>query len=361
MSYKSDPSAIATGGRVAVVMGGWSGEHEVSLSSGSAVAGALAERGYDVVSIVIPQTRDRSALDLLSAMQRANVEAAFLALHGRLGEDGCVQGMLELAGIPYTGAGVMASALAMDKVKSKELFLLHNVPTPPYYQVSIEEELADIETIHGHFGFPVIVKPRGEGSSIAVTKAHNLSELVRGLEQVFAIDDYALIERFVDGAEVNVAILDGQVLGAIEVCPKNGIYDYESKYTPGASEYHMPARLQAARYQGVLNLAKRAAEALDVAGAVRVDMLVTAGENEYVLEVNTLPGLTETSLLPKIAASAGYDFGDLCERILQGARLHTPCRNEDREMRVSGTVLRRGVLIADDAAVDTDAIVADVG
>ncbi len=330
-----------SGARVGVVMGGWSGEHEVSLDSGSAIASALSSRGHDVAHIIIPPSRGTSALELLQSFERAAVDVVFIALHGRMGEDGCLQGALELAKIPYTGAGVLSSALAMDKVKSKELFLLHNVPTPTYYTVSVDDDLADIESIHRHFGFPVAVKPCGEGSSLAVSKAGSLSELTRSLTEVFEFDDRALVERFIDGAEVNVGILDGRVLGAIEICPHGGLYDYHAKYTAGATDYFMPARLPPARYQNVLNLASRAADALNCSGAVRVDLLVTAGENEYVLEVNTLPGMTQTSLLPKIAAAAGYDFGDLCERILAGARLHTPQREErDPTMRRSGTVMK---------------------
>jgi len=320
-------------------MGGASGEHDVSLKTGAAVSRALVGRGYDVTSIIIPQAPSGD-VDFLAALRRAKVDAAFIALHGRLGEDGCVQGLLELAKIPYTGAGVLASALAMDKVKSKELFLLHNVPTPPYYTVSLNDDLADIEGIHRHFGFPALVKPRGEGSSLAVTRVDSLSELAHALDHVFAFDDWALVERFVEGREVTVGVLGGRVLGALEVEPLDGMYDYDAKYTPGATRYHMPARLPAARYQGVLNLALRAADALDVSGAVRVDMIVTAGENEYVLEVNTLPGMTETSLLPKIAAAAGYDFADVCEAILQGARLHTPQRDDGYTVRRSGIVSR---------------------
>ncbi len=326
------------GARVGVIMGGASGEHEVSLSTGSAVADALAARGHDVARVVLPASR--GTMDMLRTLETAAIDVAFIALHGRLGEDGCVQGMLELANIPYTGAGVLGSALAMDKVKSKELFLLHNVPTPPYYTVSIEEGTDDLESIHRHFGFPVIVKPRGEGSSLAVTHARNLSELARGLSMVFEYDDHAVVERFIAGAEVNVGILNGRVLGAIEICPRGGLYDYEAKYTPGATEYHMPARLQPARYQNVLNIASRAAESVSATGAVRVDLLVTPGDNEYVLEVNTLPGMTSTSLLPKIAESAGYGFSDLCEAILEGARLHTPQRQEHAGIRQSTMIQR---------------------
>jgi D-alanine-D-alanine ligase len=332
-----------SGARVGVVMGGWSGEHEVSLNSGQAVALALEGRGYDVTRVVVPASRDLTALELLSTVDGANIDVAFVALHGRMGEDGCVQGLLELAGIPYTGGGVLSSALAMDKLKSKELFLLHNVPTPPYYTVSVNDDLADVESIHRHFGFPAVVKPRGEGSSLAVCKVRSLSELAVALGGVFELDDWAIVERYVEAAEVNVGVLDGRVLGAIEICPKSGMYDYDAKYTPGATDYHMPARLPPARYQNVLNLALRATEALDCSGAVRVDMLVTRGENEYVLEVNTLPGMTETSLLPKIAAGAGYDFGDLCETILEGARLKVPQRaHNETPVRRSGTVLIAG-------------------
>src|SRR5262249_18340137 len=244
----------------------------------------------------------------------------FLALHGRHGEDGCVQGLLELAGIPYTGSSVLASALAMDKLKAKELFRLHNVPTPPYYAVDSSFDPADLESVHGSFGYPGIVKARGEGSSLGVTKVTSPAELCRALQIAFEYDDTAIVERFVAGTEINVGILDGRVLGAIEIAPKSGIYDYEAKYTPGTTEYFMPASVPKARYRGVLNLADRAARALGTSGAVRVDLLVTSGENEYVLEVNTLPGMTETSLLPKIAADAGYDFPALCEAILSSAR-----------------------------------------
>ncbi len=303
--------------RVGVVMGGTSGERDVSLRSGAAVANALLARGHDVVRIVLSEGGD-----LGLALRRSGIDVAFLALHGRHGEDGCVQGLCELYGIPYTGSSVLASALAMDKVKSKELFRLHNLPTPPYYTVTDHDSLADLEELHGSFGFPVIVKPRGEGSSLGVAKATTLPELYRALDAAMRLDDVALVERFVVGREVQVGILNGRVLGAIEVAPKKGIYDYEAKYTPGLTDYYLPARLPPTRYGGVLNLAERAARILGCTGGVRVDLLVTEGQNEYVLEVNTLPGMTETSLLPKIAGGAGYDFGQLCEAILDGARLH---------------------------------------
>ncbi len=303
--------------RVGVIMGGSSAEKEISLRSGRAVLSALGEAGHDVVEVVLG-----AGVDPFIALANADIDVAFLALHGRLGEDGCIQGMLEVLGVPYTGSGVMASALAMDKLKAKELFRLHNVPTPPYY-VFDGKSAADVEEVHGSFGFPAIVKPRREGSSIGVARVDNMSELARAIEDALAYDDSVLVERFVKGSEVAVGILDGRVLGAIEVAPKTGLYDFRAKYTPGLTEYHMPARLAPARYRGVLNLAERAAQALDTSGAVRVDLIVTEGQNEYVLEVNTLPGMTPTSLLPKIAQAAGFGFTELCEAILSRAELHT--------------------------------------
>ena len=304
--------------KVGVIMGGTSSERQISLASGEAVAEAFAEQGVDARCIVLGPGDDA-----LSMLAGNDMDAAFLALHGKLGEDGCVQGLLELLGIPYTGSNVLSSALAMDKLKSKELFRLHNVPTPPYYVFDQRHSSADIEEVHGSFGFPVIVKPRREGSSIGVSRANNYSELVEAVELAQAFDSSVLVERFIKAREVAVGILDGRVLGAIEIAPKSGLYDFASKYTPGMTDYYMPARLEPARYRNVLNLAERAAEALDTSGAVRVDLLVTEGQNEYVLEVNTLPGMTPTSLLPKIAGAAGFSFGELCSAILASARLHT--------------------------------------
>ena len=304
--------------KVSVIMGGTSSERQVSLASGEAVLEALSEQGVDARAIVLGPGDDA-----LSMLAGADMDAAFLALHGKLGEDGCVQGLLELLGIAYTGSSVLSSALAMDKLKSKELFRLHNVPTPPYYVFDQHSSAADIAELHGSFGFPVIVKPRREGSSIGVSRANNLAELHEAIELALAFDASVLVERFVSAREVAVGILDGRVLGAIEIAPKSGIYDFAAKYTPGMTDYYMPARLPAARYKNVLNLAERAAEALDTSGAVRVDLLVTEGQNEYVLEVNTLPGMTPTSLLPKIAGAAGYSFSELCMAILAGAKTHT--------------------------------------
>ncbi len=304
--------------RIGVLMGGTSSEREVSLASGRAVARALRQAGHRVIPIEIG-----SLADAWDKLRHARIDTAFLALHGTFGEDGCMQGMLEMLGIPYTGSGVLASALAMDKLKAKELFRLHNVPTPPYYVVGPTVTEAGIIELHGGFGFPVVVKPRREGSSVGVAKADDAQSLVAAVRAAREYDEWVLVERYVRARELAVGILDGRVLGAIEISPREGLYDYKAKYTAGSTEYHLPARLASARYLGVLNLAEQAARSVDATGAVRVDILATEGMNEYVLEVNTLPGMTETSLLPKIAEAAGFSFGALCEAILAGARLHT--------------------------------------
>jgi D-alanine-D-alanine ligase len=299
--------------RIGVLLGGLGSEREISLRTGEAVAEALASRGHDVRRVYVDRDLDR-------VLRQDPIDVAFIALHGAYGEDGCVQGMLELMGIPYTGSSVLASALAMDKLKSKELFRLFNVPTPPYYVLD-GSRLSELEEVHGSFGFPVFVKPRRAGSSVGAGKATDMAELRARCEDAARHDPSVLVERFVGGREVTVALLDGRALGALEIVAKGEFYDYRSKYRAGQSEYHFPARLSPTRYKGVLNLAERAAGCLGASGAVRVDLLVTEGENEYVLEVNTLPGMTPTSLLPKIAAGAGYSFGELCEAILDRAGL----------------------------------------
>jgi len=303
-------------------MGGASSEREVSLRSGDAVCRALTQAGHDVVRVEYAPGQD-----LCSLLRGTWMDRAFIALHGRHGEDGCVQGVLELLGIPYTGSSVMSSALAMDKLKAKELFRLYNLPTPPYYSIQ-RSERAELLELHSSFGFPVVVKPRREGSSFGVGLASSRTELEAAVDAAFEFDDCVLVERFVAGKEIAVGILNGRVLGAIEIAPKAPFYDYDAKYRSNETEYFIPARIPETRCLGLLNLAERAAAALDCSGALRVDLLVTEGQNEYVLEVNTLPGMTETSLLPKIAQAAGYSFADLCEAIASGAKLYSPVRKQ---------------------------------
>jgi D-alanine-D-alanine ligase len=315
-------------------MGGLSAEREISLSTGRGVAEALRGRGHEVVELAYgPDTRGVDEL-----VRAAKIDIAFLALHGRGGEDGCVQGMLELLGVPYTGSSVLSSALAMDKLKAKELFRLYNVPTPPYY-VAKASDLDDLEELHGSFGFPAIVKPRGEGSSVGLAKVSDFAGLRAGVAQGLQFDREVIVERFISGHEIHVGLLDGRVLGCIEIVPKSGLYDYASKYTAGATEYILPPRIEGTRLAGLMKLAERAARALEVRGPCRVDLLATPGENEYVLEVNTLPGMTPTSLLPKIAAHAGLSYADLCEAILEGAALHAGLDNAAPSSRRTSVVV----------------------
>jgi len=308
--------------KIGVLLGGLSSEREVSLRTGEAVLAALRERGHHAVPIYV----DR---DVDVAVRQAQIEVAFIALHGRWGEDGCVQGLLEMLGVPYTGSDVMASALAMNKVKSKELFRLHNTPTPAYYTLTgaavdgtagPEDELA---ALHGDFGFPCVVKPTREGSSVGVTVCRGLAAFGPAVERALRFDDEVLVERFIPGKEVSVAILGDRALGAVEIAPRGEFYDYAHKYTQGATDYYVPPRVSPERYRGILAQAVRAHMALGCRGATRVDMIVSEAGNEFVLEVNTLPGLTPTSLVPKIAEAAGISFGELCEMMLAGASLAT--------------------------------------
>jgi D-alanine-D-alanine ligase len=267
--------------------------------------------------------------DVDMVLRQSRVDVAFLALHGRYGEDGCVQGLLELLGIPYTGSGVLASALAMNKAKTKEVLRLHNLPTAPGYVVAADSG-EDVVENHGSFGFPVVVKPAGEGSSLGVQIARDEMELESAVEQALRFDDDVLVERFVEGKEVSIAVLDGKALGAVEIAPRRGFFDFHNKYTPGRTDFHFPARLSTERYRSALRLATLAHEALGCDGATRVDLIVSGRGNEVLLEVNTLPGMTPGSLLPKIAHGVGLEFEDLVEEILKGARLRAHGHRRDR-------------------------------
>jgi D-alanine-D-alanine ligase len=308
--------------RIGVLMGGLSSEKEVSLQTGQAVLAALLARGYDAHAIFV----DRD-IDLV--LRQSGVEVAFLALHGRYGEDGCIQGLLEVLGIPYTGSDVLASALAMNKVKAKQIFRLHNLPTPPCYvldRVSSSDPLA----AHGDFGFPVVVKPVNEGSSVGVEIVADAAALMAALERAFRFDGEVMVERFIEGREISVGIVADRALGAVEIAPRQGFYDYNTKYISGECDYFVPPRISPERYRGVLTQALFAHRALGCAGLSRVDMIVHPLGNEYLLEVNTLPGMTRNSLLPKVSAAAGLSFEDLVEQILSTAQLHTEWRGHDR-------------------------------
>ena len=288
-------------------MGGGSSEREVSLKSGTAVLNALKTAGYDAVAIDVGS-------DICNALATARIEIAFLALHGGYGEDGSIQGMLEVLGIPYTGSGVLASALAMDKEASKKVFLYHNVPVPPFEV--FRKGLRITETI---MGFPCVVKPAAEGSSIGVAIVPGKNDFENAMDKAFSFGSRIIVEPFIDGKEIHIGILNGKTLGGVEVRPAGGFYSYEAKYTAGLTEYILPPELDKGVYETAKATALSAHTALGCKGASRVDLRIDAHGNPYVLEVNTLPGMTETSLLPKIAKLAGFDFLQVIEEIIREA------------------------------------------
>ncbi len=317
--------------KIGVLMGGLSSEKSVSIETGQAILATLKDKGYDATGIFVDRDLDLS-------LRQNEIDVAFLALHGRYGEDGCVQGMLEIMGIPYTGSDVLASALSMNKAKTKELFRLHNLPTPAYYVLNHEQSQSP-HLYHGDFGFPAVVKPLGEGSSVGVQIVRDMNELCHACELASPYDSELLVERYVEGQEVSVAVLGGRALGAIEIVANGDFYDFAAKYDNHGNRYYIPPRVSPQRYRGILTHAEQAHRALGCSGATRVDMIVSKTGNEHILEVNTIPGLTPSSLLPKIAHSAGLKFDELIEAILGGATLSAV----DRGIRDRRTMHRQYV------------------
>lgn len=305
----SAPSGAHRHRRVGVLYGGPSAEREVSLVSGREVADALRQRGYQGVALI------DVGPDLPAQLRKRRIDVVFNALHGRIGEDGCVQGLLEVMGIPYTGSGVTASALCMDKVRTKEVLGRHRIPSPPY-QVLTED--GNTET---KLRLPVVVKPRSEGSSIGVTIVRRQGDMAPAVRAACRADRDALVEQYVPGKEITVGILNGEALGVTEIRPVKGFYDFQTKYTSGMASHIFPAPLSGALYRQAMRLGARACAVLGCDGAPRVDFRLSPEPRLYALEVNTLPGMTPLSLLPEIAAGVGIDFGSLVERILDRAAL----------------------------------------
>jgi D-alanine-D-alanine ligase len=297
---------------IGVLMGGLSAEREVSLRTGKAVLTALDAAGYRTVGI-------DAGRDLPARLLTEGVEVAFIALHGRYGEDGTVQGLLEILGIPYTGSGVQASAVAMDKVTTKKILLHHELPTPAFEVFRRGDDPAALVTRCRHF--PRVVKPAREGSTIGVHIVRSREELAAGVDEALQHDDLLLVEDYIPGAEVTVGVLGDTALPVIQIVPRGGFYDYRAKYTAGQTEYLLPAPLEPVLYDRIQQVAVAACRALDCRGAARVDFMVREREF-YCLEVNTIPGMTETSLLPKAARQAGIDFRELAQRILEDAGLN---------------------------------------
>ena len=297
--------------RVAVLMGGLSAEQDVSRRTGQAVLDALTSLGVDALAV----EGDR---DLAVRLAKVKPDLAFIALHGRFGEDGTVQGLLELMQIPYTGSGVLASSLAMNKLATKQMLLHHELPTPGFLSYRQGEDRESLKGRCRHF--PLVVKPAREGSTIGITIVQDHQGLEAGITEALQHDDLVLIEDYIAGIEVTVGVLGEDPLPIIQIVPKSGFYDYQAKYTPGQTEYLLPAPIDSVLYQRLQEAAVASSRALGCRGAVRVDFMVREREF-YCLEVNTIPGLTATSLLPKAAAEAGIEFAELVLDMLADAGL----------------------------------------
>lgn len=309
----TDPQILKTK-TIGVLMGGLSVEREVSFRSGENCLRALLSRGYRAVRI-------DAVRDVAERIDEAGVEVAFIALHGRYGEDGTIQGLLEMMGIPYTGSGVLASALGMNKIAAKKVVLGSGVPTPDYVEIDAQELApAAAARVEAALGLPVMLKPVEEGSSVGVVKCRRLDDLGSSIEKGRNEFGAVFAERFVLGTEITIGVLERngrpETLPILELVPKNEFYDYEAKYTEGMTDFVLPARLPAAVYAEAERVALAAFAAVGCRGYARVDMMVDGAGVPWFVELNTLPGMTNTSDLPAQARAAGMSYEDLVETIL---------------------------------------------
>jgi len=298
-------------GKVAVMFGGTSAEREVSLKSGAAVLKALQAQGIDAHAF---DPKDQP----LSALESQAFDRVFIVLHGRGGEDGTMQGALQLHGIPYTGSGVLGSALAMDKIRCKFLFSAHGLPTAPF-RVAQKGEPIDYAAMLTELNGKVMVKPANEGSSIGMSAATTPAELEQALALAFDYDDAVLVEQWINGREFTVSMLDGQALPVIEMRTPRAFYDYEAKYQSNSTEYLCPAPITAEQTASLQQAAMAAFKAVGAKGWGRVDAMLDSDGQFRLLEVNTVPGMTEKSLVPMAARAAGYSFEQLVAKILEQA------------------------------------------
>ncbi|EKN67382.1 D-alanine--D-alanine ligase [Schinkia azotoformans] len=299
--------------KVAVLYGGTSGEREVSLSSGKGIINALEKKGHEVIGIDFNPSKINELLTL-------DVDVVFIGLHGRFGEDGRIQGLLDMLNIPYVGSGVLGSALAMNKVKAKRI--MESVGIRVAKDQAINAETFSRESFVLEIDYPVVVKPASEGSTIGITIANNEQELLAGIEEAFKHDEDVLIEEFIAGMEVTVSVLGKkgveQALPVIEIVPKNKFYDYEAKYAPGGSDHIIPARVSDEITVYLQKNAVLAHQSLNCKTYSRTDFIVPFdGSLPVVLEVNTLPGMTPTSLFPDAAKEIGLSYEDMIERLIE--------------------------------------------
>lgn len=295
--------------KIGVISGGDSPEKEISIMTGKAVFSAIKRLGYNVVLI----SADRN---LIRNLLRLKVNIVFNALHGGYGENGCIQGVFELLGIPYTGSGVLSSALCMNKRKTKEVLITNGIPTPRYFVINGQDDKYKCL-----LKLPVVVKPVDAGSSIGVTIVKRKEEFYNAVKKAFRYSSEVIVEDFIPGKEITVGILNNTALGAMEVIPKSDFLSYRVKYTPGLEDFIMPAPLSKKAYREVMMYAEKSFQMLGCSGYSRVDTRVTENGSVYILEVNTLPGLTELSYLPKIAKWRGIEYDLLVEKILLTASL----------------------------------------
>jgi len=298
-----DPRAF---GRVAVLFGGRSAEREVSLKSGAAVLDALLAAGVDAFGIDVGD-------DFLQRLNAERIDRAFIVLHGRGGEDGSMQGLLECAGIPYTGSGILASALAMDKLRTKQVWQSLGLPTPRHAALASQD---DCRAAAAELGFPLIVKPAHEGSSIGMAKVNDLDALVAAWQDASRYDAQVLVEQWVQGPEYTIAVLRGEVLPPIGLGTPHSFYDYDAKYLASDTQYRIPCGLDARKEEELKSLTARACEAVGTQGWARGDVMQDQQGAFWLLEVNTVPGMTDHSLVPMAARAAGLDFQQLVLAIL---------------------------------------------
>lgn len=299
-------------GKVAVMFGGVSAEREVSLRSGTAVLTALQQAGVDAFAF---DPKEQS----LTQLAQLGAQRVFIVLHGRGGEDGSMQGALQQLGLPYTGSGVLGSALAMDKIRCKWLFQAQNLPTAPFAVVHSSD--TDFAGLLASLGGKVMVKPANEGSSIGMSAASSASELEQAIQAALKYDSEILVERWINGREFTIAILNGQVLPVVEMRTPRAFYDYEAKYQANSTEYLCPAPLDAALATAMQDSALKAFNAVGATGWGRVDVMLDNSGQHYLLEVNTVPGMTEKSLVPMAAKAAGLSFQQLALAILSQTML----------------------------------------
>lgn len=304
--------------KIGVLMGGRSPEREISLRTGEAVYNAIRTLGHPAVKI-------DAGFDVVERIKEEGIELAFLALHGKYGEDGTIQGLLEMVGIPYTGSGILASSLAMDKIATKKMLSFAGLPTPLF--MTLEKNVvktlgvqAAAEKINSEMGLPLVVKAPTQGSTIGITFVHKKEDLISALELAYRYDHTALVEQFIEGRELTASVLGNEnpvALPLIEIVSTTGVYDYEAKYTAGLSEHIIPPRISQEQQDVIRDLAVRTFKTLGCRGLARVDFMLDHQGNPFILEVNTIPGMTATSLFPDAARAAGIEFPELIDRIIK--------------------------------------------